>query len=226
MSGKRKIPLKNNQYYHVFNRSIAKFVIFNDASEFERMFQLLNLYRFSNFNYKYSDYNDLDLSTQNAVVDELKSNYNVLVEIIAYCLMPTHIHLILRQILDKGITKYIGRVLNGYSKYFNAKHKRSGPLWTSRFKSVLISGDVQLLHLSRYIHLNPTSAGLAARPEDWKFSSYGEYVNRLDDNLGICRFDDIMEKNSKEYKKFVEDRKSYQRELSIIKSFLIDNYSG
>ena len=94
MSGKRKIPLKNNQYYHVFNRSIAKFVIFNDASEFERMFQLLNLYRFSNFNYKYSDYNDLDLSTQNAVVDELKSNYNVLVEIIAYCLMPTHIHLI------------------------------------------------------------------------------------------------------------------------------------
>ena len=158
--------------------------------------------------------------------NSISKNKLRLVEIIAYCLMPTHIHLILRQILDKGITKYIGRVLNGYSKYFNAKHKRSGPLWTSRFKSVLISGDVQLLHLSRYIHLNPTSAGLAARPEDWKFSSYGEYVNRLDDNLGICRFDDIMEKNSKEYKKFVEDRKSYQRELSIIKSFLIDNYSG
>jgi len=222
----RKDPLENNQYYHIFNRSISKFVVFNNPSEFKRMYRLIELYRFGDICYRYSDFNNFDFSTKKKMLDKLTDNNNILVEIIAFCLMPTHIHLILKQNVDKGISKFIGRILNGYSRYFNVKHKRIGPLWSGRFKNVLVSDDIQMLHLTRYIHLNPTSAGLVDKPENWQYSSYNEYINKTGKNLIICKFQDVVDKRPDAYKKFVEDRKSYQRELSLIKNILIDDYSG
>ncbi len=222
----RKDPLVNDQYYHIFSRSIAKFVVFNNFLEFNRILQLLDVYRFSDFNYKYSQFAELRHSTQHSIMNKIRNHDETLIKVIAYCIMPTHVHLILKQIAKKGIAKYIGRVLNGYSKYFNTKHKRTGPLWAGRFKNVLISDDIQLLHLSRYIHLNPTSAGLVVKPENWQYSSYDEYINKTKKSLAICKFHEVIDKNSEEYKKFVEDRKSYQRELSLIKSILIDDYNG
>lgn len=222
----RKDPLKNDQCYHIFSRSIAKFVIFNNSSEFERMCRLIELYRFNNICYRYSDFNDFSVATQKTMLNRLSAKNDVLVEIIAFCLMPTHIHLILKQVAHRGISKYIGRVFNGYSRYFNVKHKRTGPLWSGRFKNILISNDDQLLHLTRYIHLNPTSAGLVKCPKNWSYSSYDEYTQTSKNNLGICKFQKIINKNPKEYRKFVEDGKSYQRQLSMIKNILIDNYSG
>jgi len=226
MAQYRKNPLVTNQYYHIFSRSIADFIIFNSSQEYERMLRLINLFRFQNFNYKFAEFNDLNLKTQKIIVEKLINTNNTLVEIAAFCFMPSHIHLILKQLVDMGIAKYISRVLNSYSRYFNVKHRRTGPLWASRFKSVLISNDTQLLHLTRYIHLNPTSAGLVNKPEDWKFSSYDEYINAISNNYGICKFHNIIDKKPKDYRKFVEDRKSYQRELSIIKNALIDDYSS
>jgi putative transposase len=119
----------------------------------------------------------------------------------------------------------MARVLNGYSRYFNTKHKRIGPLWSGRFKSVLITNDEQLLHLTRYIHLNPTSAGLVKKPGDWPHSSYKEYVD-YKVKQRICKYKEVIEMSRKEYKKFTEDRKDYQREISVIKNLTIDDYSG
>ena len=139
--------------------------------------------------------------------------------------MPTHLHLILKQITDGGISKYVSRVLNSYTRYFNLIHRRTGPLWSGRFKSVLVAENDQLLHLTRYIHLNPTSAGLVKKPDDWQFSSYKEYVH--DKSVkGICKFDNIIDLKSSQYKKFVADRQGYQKELSKIKQILIEDYTG
>lgn len=222
----RKEPLENDYYYHIFSRSISKYVVFNNTQEYSRMVEGLKLYRFTEFSHSFSKFISLDPSTQKAIISSLKNDSPVLIEIVAYCLMPTHIHLLLKQIVDNGISKYMAKILNSYTRYFNIKHRRIGPLWAGRFKSVLVSDDEQLLHLTRYIHLNPTSAGVAESPKDWRFSSYLEYINPDDKKETICSYDNLFNFTPKEYQKFVLDQKSYQQELSRIKHFLIDSYTG
>ncbi len=223
MSPVRKEKPVNGSVYHVYNRSIAKFVIFNSAKEFERMVSLLNLLRFDDFTYSYSKYQELTSNSKSKIIRELNEKDNKLVNIISYCIMPTHLHLVLQQNKDKGVEKFVGKVLNAYTKYFNIKHQRSGPLWQSRFKSVAVEDDEQLLHLTRYTHLNPTSANLVDNPEDWEYSSYREYVNFEE---YICDYKDLLTILPKQYKKFVEHRKDYQKNLATIKNIIIDEYSG
>lgn len=222
----RKDLLANDHYYHVFSRSIAQYVVFNDAEEYSRMIEILNLYRYLDFNHKYSRFINFETIRQNAIIEDLEKNSPVFVEIVAYCIMPTHIHLVLKQITNHGISNYIAKVLNSYSRYFNLNHKRVGPLWAGRFKSVLVLKDEQLQHLTRYIHLNPTSAGLAKSLKDWQFSSYFEYIDLIEGKEKICSYDDLFDFSPQEYEKFVMDRKSYQKKLSYIKALLIDNYTG
>lgn len=221
----RKQELVNKEYYHIYSRSIAKYIVFNDAVEFNRILKLIKIYRFDNFTYKYSQFIDLEADTQTSVLSNLEKKNDLLVEIVVYCLMPTHIHLLLKQLKDKGIEKYISKILNSYSRYFNEKHHRNGPLWTGRFKNVLVNNDEQFLHLTRYIHLNPVSTKLVNKPEQWYYSSYLEYLDQTKNNH-LCNFKTIISMDSKQYKKFVDDRKDYQKTLSLIKRISIDDYTG
>lgn len=220
----RKDPLVNDHYYHIFCRSIAKYVIFNDEEDYSRFMELLDLCRFADFSYKYSKFISLEISHQQGILADLRKSNNFLVEITSFCLMPTHLHLLLKQIVDDGISKFMSKVLNSYTRYFNAKHGRTGPLYEGHFKSVLVRTNEQLLHLTRYHHLNASSAGLVDNPFDWPYSSLKEYCG--EGEHGFCKFHELIDMSPKQYKKFVLDHKSYQRSLSIIKEFLIDNYSG
>ncbi len=222
----RKDPLVTDHYYHIFSRSIAGYTVFNDDEEFSRFLEMIQLYRYDDFSHKFSKYKELDTQSQQLIVQELRENNSVLAEIVAYCIMPTHTHLILKQTKDQGISRYISKVLNSYTRYFNTKHKRGGPLWSSRFKSVLVSNDEQLLHLTRYIHLNPSSAGLVTEPDEWDYSSLGEYISSSKDDENICTTENLFETTPTQYSKFIQDRKSYQRDLSMIKKLLLDNYTG
>ncbi|KKQ17919.1 MAG: hypothetical protein US31_C0013G0002 [Berkelbacteria bacterium GW2011_GWA1_36_9] len=221
----RKDPLVNEQYYHIINRSIAKYIIFNDDQDYLRIIELFDLCRFTEFLYKYSDYLELADQYRTHFVDRLKTTSPKLVEIVAYCIMPTHIHLILKQNKENGISKYMAKVFNSYTRYFNVRHQRKGPLWEGKFKNILVGNDDQMLHLTRYIHLNPTSASLVKKPEDWEFSSYYEYINNPK-NSAICDFKTIIDLNPKQYKNFVHDRIDYQKQLSLIKKLLLDEYGG
>ncbi len=227
MAQYRKDSLANDEYYHIFSRSIAKYIVFNNDQEYSRILDLINILRFRNFNYHYSQYKRFDNDRQNMIIKKLKLENDILVDITAYCIMPTHFHLILKQNKNNGITKYMGKLLNSYSKYFNTNHKRIGPLWSGRFKNIKVQDDNQLLHLTRYIHLNPCSANLVNRPKYWNYSSYKEYINP-DINFikNICQYKNIINLDSKQYKKFVENRKDYYQKLSQIKHLLIDNYIG
>lgn len=220
----RKDLLVNGQYYHILNRSIAKYEIFNSPDDFLRFVSILDLYRFIDFEYSYSIFSRLSLPLQQIITSNLRKNSKTSVQIVAYCIMPTHFHLILKQLTDNSISTYISKVLNSYSKSFNLVHKRKGPLWEGRFKNVLITTDEQLLHLSRYLHLNPVSTGLVQKPEKWQFSSYQEYIGK--EKQGICDFADVINIDPVNYKKFVLERISYQKELSKIKKYLLENYSG
>jgi len=135
--------------------------------------------------------------------------------------MPTHIHLVLEQLENNSISRYMNLILKSYTKYFNLKHKRKGPLWESRFKSVLVESDEQLLHLTRYVHLNPVSSYLVNKPELWQYSSYLEYIESFSAK-NITEFYDYIELKGEKYKKFTEDNIDYQRTLNKIKNLLID----
>ena len=219
----RKNPLVIGEVYHVFTRSIANFLIFNNAEEFNRVIQLLRYYQFNN-NPKFSDFlaqKSVQIFGFDSALKTITKNEKPIVQIIAYCLMPTHLHLILKQLEDHGISTFMSNILNGYTRYFNSKHKRKGPLWESEFKNVLVENDEQLYHLSRYLHLNPVTAHLVEKPENWVFSSYQEFISQSKD-VEICDFMELIDIEPSSYKKFVNDQISFQRELDKIKHLLLD----
>jgi len=135
------------------------------------------------------------------------------IKILAYCLMPTHFHLAVEGASLEIIAKYSSDVLNSYTKYFNRLHNRKGPLWQSRSKKVLCESNEQLLHLTRYIHLNPVTAYLVNKPEDWKWASYPEYMEE-DVFLPICEFKNRLDLRSENYAFFVNSNIEYQRKLA------------
>lgn len=201
------------EIYHVYSKSIAEYIIFNNDFEYSRMREVIEYYRverpFTSFS---------RLKKRNTQVKQLDAKR--LVQIICYCIMPTHIHLVLKQMEDKGISVFMSNVLNSYSRYFNIKHNRKGPLWESSFKKVPVENDAQLLHLTRYVHLNPVTAYIVDKPEDWRWSSYQEYISGNKD--GICNYDSVVDINPEGYRKFVEDGISYQRELAKIKGMMLE----
>jgi len=213
----RKVSLVNGEIYHIFNKSIAKYKIFNIEKEFLRMVRLFSYYQ-QERGMKFSQW--IKKKKQSSKAKSLKGDK--LIDIIAYCVMPTHIHLVLKQLKDKGISVFMSQISNSYARYFNIKHKRKGPLWEKEFQNVLVSTDEQLLHLSRYIHLNPVTVSLVDKPEDWLFSSYKEFLGEVGEGDKFCSFEDILDITPKQYKTFVDDRISYQRELDEIKHLIME----
>lgn len=208
--------------YHVTTKSIAEYIIFNNETEFLRMKQLIQYYQADKPPTSYSYFAVWQKGKNELVNKKNHQSEKKLVRIIAYCFMPTHIHLVLQQLRENGISVYMNKVLNSYTRYFNTRHRRKGPLWTGRFKRVLIEADEQLIHLTRYIHLNPSTAYLVDKPELWRYSSYHEYLAENPIKNKICKFKHILQINPYEYKKFVNNQISYQRELAAIKKLTIE----
>jgi putative transposase len=204
------------EIYHVFTKSIAKFTVFLDHKDYARMIELLKYYKNKPI-LKFSDYKKLK---ETKVYYDPGKSETPFVEIIAYCLMPTHIHLVLQEISPSGISEYMRIVLDSYTRYFNKRIGRKGPLWEGRVKRVLVESDEQLLHLTRYVHLNPVSAGIVEKPEDWVYSSYREYIGMEKEK--VCNKEKFFDFSKKEYKEFVEDRIDYQRNLEIIKHIILE----
>ena len=222
---RRKNVLANSEIYHVFNKSISGYKIFLSEEDFRRIKRMLLYYQISDRPMQFSNYVHLSSVKSEGFTQNLKSMRDEsqnLVQIIAYCIMPTHFHFILKQLKNNGITEFMGNLLNSYSRYFNIKRKRTGPLWVGRFKSVLVKTDEQLMHLTRYVHLNPVTASLIKKPNEWEASSYGEYTGLSGPDDRICDYDGLLSINRDRYKIFVSDGIEYQKELVKIKALLFD----
>ncbi len=215
----RKDPLVNDRIYHVFTKSIAGFTIFRSSRDYLRMLGIIEYYHYEEIPMKFSTYRRLKEKRRQEIIHGLRKAEPI-VDIIAYCIMPTHVHLVLCQLRDRGISDYMKNLLNSYTRYFNTKNRRKGPLWQGRFKSVLVETDEQLLHLTRYVHLNPMTEGLVDRPGDWPYSSYREYVN--DEGMGLCSFHEYLSLAPREYREFVESHGDYQKDLAKIKDLILE----
>ena len=136
--------------------------------------------------------------------------------------MPNHFHFLLRQKTDDGLSKFVGDLLNSYTKYFNIKNDRVGPLFQGRFRAVLIDNDEQLVHVSRYIHLNPLIANLVSDIESYPWSSYRDYLG-LGNNTFV-KTAEILDlfKSKEDYKQFVLDQVDYARVLDQFKHKFLD----
>jgi len=215
----RKDPLIENEIYHIYTRSISNFIIFRSDKNYKRIIESMYYYLSGKPANKFSKYIQLIDSSKEKAIREIESSKKI-VQLISYCIMPTHIHLILKQLVPGGISKYMNLLLKSYGKYFNIKYRRHGPLYEGRFKNVRVETHEQLLHLTRYVHLNPVSISLVKNPQHWDYSSYKEYIGLIPSEEQICKFSEYIDIKQDEYKQFVCERIDYQKELQKLKHLL------
>ncbi|OGC47479.1 MAG: hypothetical protein A3C22_00345 [Candidatus Levybacteria bacterium RIFCSPHIGHO2_02_FULL_37_10] len=223
----RKVVLAPEQIYHIFNRGVAALPIFLNFKDYFRFLRLVDYCRFSNTPFSFSQLMSLPKEDKGKIFAELRKKNAIHVEIITYCLMPNHFHFLLKQITNKGISVFMTNLQNSYVKYFNIKNERAGPLFQSMFKAVRIENDEQLLHVSRYIHLNPSTAYMVEPEnlEDYKWSSLVDYLSeKFDSDSSFISPKIILDffKKKEDYKKFILDQASYQRELNKIKHLVLE----
>lgn len=219
----RFTPFIIDQIYHIYNRSVAKQPIFQHQKDYQRILETMEYYSFRTISLRFSHRN-------RSSIKEVKyspglENSKKLIDLLGFCLMPNHVHLLLREIEEGGITKYMRKIQNSYAKYFNIRNKRSGAVFQSMFRAVRIEDDEQLLHVLRYIHLNPLTSYILRNVEEleeYPYSSFMDYIKKRESNLVETRFINGFYKTPEAIKKFTYDQVEYQRELEKIKHLVFE----
>jgi len=222
----RKTPLITGEIYHVLNRSIEQKPIFADRIDYRRCVEAFSLYRFLKPPMRLSLFRKLSFEERRKTMMELTKQGERLIDIICYCLMPNHIHFLVKQLYDSGISTFMRKFTDSYSRYFNTKHKRIGHLFQGAFRAIRIETNEQLLHVSRYIHLNPVTAFII-QPQDletYQWSSIAEFIKTPNQNQKICQSKIILDQFSseKEYKNFLLDQVDYARKLKSIEHLIME----
>lgn len=194
----RKTSFVNGEYYHIYNRGVDKRKVF--LSKYDYLRFLKSLKEFNCEDPVVSLYiKDRVVAAKPLQSKPLQSKRNKkLVEIISYCLIPNHYHLILRQLKEGGISEFMKRVGGGYTWYFNYKNKRNGSLFQGTFKDIHVDTNDYLLYLSAYVNGNYMLHGI--KDGNWKFSG-------LNDENNLCNMNVILNdfKSVNEYEKFVRE---------------------
>lgn len=222
----RQIPLINGEIYHICNRGINRKPTFITLKDYKRVLLVLKYYQYKELPVRLSRLLVLQKEQQNEILNYLDKENLRLIDIYSYCFMPNHYHFLIRQLTDNGISKFISKFQNSYTKYFNIVHKKEGPLFLDQFKAVRIESGEQLVHVSRYIHINPYT-GYVVKDFDslfnYQWSSLSEFV--VENTPSICNKDFILSlfSNEEDYKNFILDQTSYQRELGKIKHLTLED---
>jgi putative transposase len=207
--------------YHVYNRGVDKRIIFTDERDYAVFLSFLKFALLSDEELSHYEVVDGGLISQADRFNLRRQGLHGAVELVSYCLMPNHYHLLLYQRDIDGITRLMRSIGTGYVAYFNKRHKRVGSLYQGRYKACSIKTQGYWDHISRYIHLNPLDIG-----EDYKtypYSSYRNYIGHADaewlkTGLIMGVFESV-----EAYEKFVADYIPYRDELKEIKDLLANS---
>jgi len=218
----RSTILVNDEYYHIFNRGVARQPTFLNRNDYKRAILTLSYYRFASPPVRLSRFKEFSQEERNRIVASMRKKEKF-AEIVSFVFMPNHFHLLLKQATNKGISYFLSKFTNSYTKYFNTKYNRVGPLFQGVFKSVHIESDEQLMHISRYIHLNPIVSAVIGKQSllSYPWSSLPEFLTEKSD---LIFRDPVLEhfQTAEHYKKFVFDNIDYGRELEGIKHLVLE----
>lgn len=175
-------------FYHIYNRGAHRELIFKEPENYRFVLQRMAEYARS-----------------------------LQISLIAYCLMPTHFHYLVLQLGDAPAGLFPQRVYNSYTKAFNRRYGHSGTLFEGNYKVIEVDSERYLMQLCRYIHANPVKDGLVARPEDWPYSNYQEWVGLRSGSLVDREFVRANFPKPAEYSEFVW---TYLRERKLPKALV------
>ncbi len=178
----------DDTYYHVYNRGAHKKKIFFENETYEYLIRLMT---------KYS------------------STYRTVIA--AYCLMPNHYHLVLKQKEMGSIGMFLKTTFNAFTQAVNKRFGLSGTLFQGQAKARVIDSDEYTVKVIRYVHTNPCKAGLAVNPQDWLFSNYQEWIGMRESALMDVELRDQLFGSLSDYERFVQEALVVDRDSEIEK---------
>ena len=225
----RKIQFVNDEYYHIYNRSVEKIPIFLDEEDYLKFKRGLK-----DFNNK-SYYEERAAMVRKYGFKELSSfleKVEKVVLIVCYCLIPNHFHLVLKQLIADGIPKFLHKMGTSFTNFINKKYGRSGSLFQGPYKAIHIDNNDYLLWLSGYVNGNAEIHGITDA-ESYQWSSYGNFLGVKEDELITDReiilrqFKELsslssLTEGSQEYKKFVKVVIEESRKRKDLEKYLLE----
>ena len=209
------MPAKNiikfyipNSIYHIYNRGVEKRKIFMDEQDHKVFLSYLK------------EYLSAPLQGETLQPRSLQSKYFGEIDLLAFCLMPNHVHLLIKQKDKDSIKKFTQSIFTRYTMYFNKKYNRTGSLFQGAYRATNVINKDYLLDVTRYIHRNPSK--LSKKLIDY-YSSYAHYLNRfnipwINNKIVIDYFNEstfIKNNKIKSYREFIEDFKYQNEELDL-----------
>jgi len=189
----RNLEFVESHYYHIYNRGVNHQPIFFHRDNYFYLIQ---------------------------TIKRIFKKYRVTV--ISYCLMPNHYHLLVRPELSEVLSDCMKDIFISYVQAINKRYERRGPLFEGRFRSILVDEINYILHLCRYIHLNPVKAGLVISPENWIFSNYREWVGIRKGKLVDELFIKSNFSNQSKYRNFVMKDQPAQDIIENLKEYYLE----
>ncbi len=220
----RKHGFQIGNYYHIYNKTIDGKRVFESATKANVFLHMLWYYRPSKVQIKHSRFLEFTPERQIEEIPTINNRGDHQINILAYCIMPTHYHILAKETVTGGISSYMSKLQNSFTRYYNTMLERKGQLFVGSFRSKLITSEEVLKHVARYIHLNPFSSGQVTSFSDlprYPWSSqrelcvdkklYNSQISNPDLLLGL--FDNDVSR----YERFLENNAEYQKSLEYSK---------
>lgn len=235
----KRPPIVTGEIYHIVIRAVEGTKLFRDARDYFRMIHDLFEFNDKKCTSTYYRARQKLSGSDPASLDEERIKRECLVQIMAFCLMTNHVHLLVKQLRDGGISKFMQKIGAGYGGYYNKKYERSGHLLQGKYRIVHVKDDKQLVTVFVYIHTNPVAIlapnwkemgikGIELQKvikfiEDFRWSSYADY-------LGNKNFPSVTSREFlleavggiKEGRRFVNDWLQFKKELADFEQIAIE----
>ncbi len=186
----RQVQFSKGSFYHLYNHSAKGELLFRDSQDYDMCLTLFSKYISKDF-----------------------------YELGAYCLMPNHYHMLIRQLTTAPVTEPFFQIWQRYSRYYNKKYAQFGSIFCEKLQHVWINNELHLQALSAYIHLNPVKARLVTSPELWLYSDFLDWIGQRTSKLFNPALRDVYYRNSAEYQDLIQ----YFSTAQIEKRLLIDD---
>ena len=202
MPSKNSVKLYlENGHYHIYNRGIDKRIIFLDEQDYRVFLHLLKVLLSPpslSDKHPLTEITGFNPVRLRPILDTLYKE----VDLLAYCLMPNHFHLLIKQQPIKAMEQFMRRLTISYGMYFNKKYKRVGHVFQDKFKAVNTKSNEQLMWSSSYIHMDPVKDKLVKHPSEYLWSSYNDFASNR--NLLIVT-KDLLTETFGDQKSFIKE---------------------